>query len=254
MTNAHIEFAGITKSYGPTKIIGETSVSIGEGEFVSLLGPSGSGKSTMLNMIAGLAFPSTGQVLARGKAVAGPGPDRGVVFQNHALLPWMTARGNIEFGLRSARPELSKAERAQIAQHFLDEVSLGHAADRRPSRLSGGMQQRVGLARAFAIGSDILLLDEPFGALDALTRRQLQSLLLNVWEENRRTVVMVTHDVDEAVLLSDRILVMSPGPAATIIEDIEVGLPRPRSSSDDSAVVERKNELRERLLGLLENG
>ncbi|MBK4156951.1 ATP-binding cassette domain-containing protein [Corynebacterium macginleyi] len=254
MTNAHIEFAGITKSYDPTKIIGETSVSIGEGEFVSLLGPSGSGKSTMLNMIAGLAFPSTGQVRARGKAVAGPGPDRGVVFQNHALLPWMTARGNIEFGLRSARPELSKAERAQIAQHFLDEVSLGHAADRRPSRLSGGMQQRVGLARAFAIGSDILLLDEPFGALDALTRRQLQSLLLNVWEENRRTVVMVTHDVDEAVLLSDRILVMSPGPAATIIEDIEVGLPRPRSSSDDSAVVERKNELRERLLGLLENG
>lgn len=208
----------------------------------------------MLNMIAGLAFPSTGQVRARGKAVAGPGPDRGVVFQNHALLPWMTARGNIEFGLRSARPELSKAERAQIAQHFLDEVSLGHAADRRPSRLSGGMQQRVGLARAFAIGSDILLLDEPFGALDALTRRQLQSLLLNVWEENRRTVVMVTHDVDEAVLLSDRILVMSPGPAATIIEDIEVGLPRPRSSSDDSVVVNRKNELRERLLALLENG
>ena len=166
----------------------------------------------------------------------------------------MTARGNIEFGLRSARPELSKAERTQIAQDFLDEVSLGHAADRRPSRLSGGMQQRVGLARAFAIGSDILLLDEPFGALDALTRRQLQSLLLNVWEENRRTVVMVTHDVDEAVLLSDRIVVMSPGPEATIIEDIEVGLPRPRSGSDDSAVVERKNLLRERLLGLLENG
>ncbi|MGV0381927.1 ABC transporter ATP-binding protein [Corynebacterium segmentosum] len=254
MTNAHIEFAGITKSYGPTKIIGETSVSIGEGEFVSVLGPSGSGKSTMLNMIAGLAFPSTGEVRARGEAVTGPGPDRGVVFQNHALLPWMTARGNIEFGLRSARPELSKAERSKIAQDFLDEVSLGHAADRRPSRLSGGMQQRVGLARAFAIGSDILLLDEPFGALDALTRRQLQSLLLNVWEENRRTVVMVTHDVDEAVLLSDRIVVMSPGPEATIIEDIEVGLPRPRSGSDDSAVVERKNLLRERLLGLLENG
>lgn len=251
---AHIEFVGITKSYGPTQIIGDTSVSIGEGEFVSLLGPSGSGKSTMLNMIAGLAFPSTGETRVRGAPVAGPGPDRGVVFQNHALLPWMTARGNIEFGLRSARPDLSKVERAKIAQDFLEKVSLGHAADRRPSRLSGGMQQRVGLARAFAIGPDILLLDEPFGALDALTRRQLQSLLLSVWEENRRTVVMVTHDVDEAVLLSDRILVMSPGPAATIIEDIEVGLPRPRGASDDLAVGERKNELRERLLALLENG
>ena len=211
MTNAHIEFAGITKSYGPTKIIGDTSVSIGEGEFVSLLGPSGSGKSTMLNMIAGLAFPSTGEVRARGEAVTGPGPDRGVVFQNHALLPWMTARGNIEFGLRSARPELSKAERTQIAQDFLDEVSLGHAADRRPSRLSGGMQQRVGLARAFAIGSDILLLDEPFGALDALTRGVIQDELIKIWSATKQTVFMITHDIDEAVKLGDWVVVFDEG-------------------------------------------
>lgn len=250
---AHIEFKNITKSYGPTTIIGETSVTIKEGEFISLLGPSGSGKSTMLNMIAGLATPSTGEVRARDEVITGPGPDRGVVFQNHALLPWMTARGNIEFGLRSARPDLSKAQRKTITQDFLDEVSLGHAADRRPARLSGGMQQRVGLARAFAIGSDILLLDEPFGALDALTRRQLQTLLLSVWEENRRTVVMVTHDVDEAILLSDRILVMSPGPEATIMEDLRVGLARPRTGDADPAVVKRKNELRHHLLSLLEH-
>ncbi len=253
MTNSHIEIDKITKSYGPTTIIGETSVTIREGEFVSLLGPSGSGKSTILNMIAGLDFPSTGTVATAGTQVTGPGPDRGMVFQNHALLPWMTARGNIDFGLRSARPSLSKQERATLTEEYLDKVGLAHAAERRPARLSGGMQQRVGLARAFAIDSDILLLDEPFGALDALTRRQLQSLLLEVWEANRRTVVMVTHDVDEAVLLSDRILVMSPGPSATIIEDLSVDLPRPRFGTEDPAAEDRKDELRHHLLGLLEH-
>ncbi|MDR7330661.1 ABC transporter ATP-binding protein [Corynebacterium guangdongense] len=253
MTNNHIEIDAITKSYGATTIIGETSVAIREGQFVSLLGPSGSGKSTILNMIAGLDFPSTGTVTTAGTEVTGPGPDRGMVFQNHALLPWMTARGNVDFGLRSARPSLSRQERATLTDEYLDKVGLAHAADRRPARLSGGMQQRVGLARAFAIDSDILLLDEPFGALDALTRRQLQSLLLEVWEANRRTVVMVTHDVDEAVLLSDRVLVMSPGPEATIIEDLTVDLARPRFGTEDASAEDRKDELRHHLLGLLEH-
>lgn len=249
----HIEIDAITKSYGSTRIIGETSVAVREGEFVSLLGPSGSGKSTILNMIAGLAFPTTGAVTAAGRQVTGPGPDRGMVFQHHALLPWLTARGNIDFGLRSARPSLSKKQRAELTDRYLDRVGLTHAADQRPARLSGGMQQRVGLARAFAIDSDILLLDEPFGALDALTRRQLQSLLLEVWEANRRTVVMVTHDVDEAVLLSDRVLVMSPGPDATIIEDLSVDLPRPRFGTEDPATEARKDQLRRHLLELLEH-
>ena len=253
MTNNHIEIDAITKSYGPTTIIGETSVAIQEGQFVSLLGPSGSGKTTILNMIAGLAFPTSGTVRADGAEITGPGPDRGMVFQNHALLPWMTARGNVDFGLRSARPSLSKQERAALTDEYLDKVGLTHAAERRPARLSGGMQQRVGLARAFAIDSDILLLDEPFGALDALTRRQLQSLLLEVWEANRRTVVMVTHDVDEAVLLSDRVLVMSPGPEATIIEDLAVDLARPRFGTEDASAEDRKDELRHHLLGLLEH-
>lgn len=253
MTKNHIQIDSITKAYGSTTVIAETSFRIEEGQFISLLGPSGSGKSTILNMIAGLAFPTTGAVLADGTEITGPGPDRGMVFQNHALLPWMTARGNVDFGLRSARPSLSKEERTARTSEYLERVGLSHAAGRRPARLSGGMQQRVGLARAFAIDSEILLLDEPFGALDALTRRQLQSLLLEVWEANRRTVVMVTHDVDEAVLLSDRILVMSPGPEATIIDDIDVGLARPRFGTEDPAAEARKDELRHHLLGLLEH-
>lgn len=242
MTNSsHVELRNITKSYGAAEVIAPTSVHIDEGQFVSILGPSGCGKSTILSMIAGLAFPSTGEVFAAGHAVTAPGPDRGMVFQHHALLPWMTAKGNIEFGLKSARPQLSRAERSEIADQFLQQVGLAHAASRRPARLSGGMQQRVGLARAFAVDPEILLLDEPFGALDALTRRELQLQLRNVWEANRRTVIMVTHDVDEAILLSDRILVMSHSPRSTIIADIEVS-----TRSND-------NELREHLLELLEH-
>ncbi|MHA2787777.1 ABC transporter ATP-binding protein [Corynebacterium sp. S7] len=244
-----ISVDNITKSYGETRVIGPTSLDVAEGEFVSLLGPSGSGKSTILNMIAGLAFPSTGTVSAFGKEITGPGPERGLVFQDHALLPWKTARGNIDFGLLSAHPELSAAERAKRTDDVLGRVGLSHAADRRPARLSGGMQQRVGLARAFAIDSKILLLDEPFGALDALTRRELQNLLLEIWETNRRTVVMVTHDVEEAILLSDRILVMSPGPDATIIEDLKVDIRRPRHGAAESDT----GEMRRHLLGLLEH-
>lgn len=199
--NASVELNAITKSYGSTTIIGDTSITINDGEFVSLLGPSGCGKSTILKMIAGLASPSTGTVSAGNEEIKGPGPDRGMVFQDHALLPWMTTRGNIDFGLRSARPSLSKTERADITRTHLEQVGLTDAAERRPARLSGGMQQRVGIARA--IDPPIMLLDEPFGALDALTRRELQLQLLNIWEASRRTVVMVTHDVDEAILLSD---------------------------------------------------
>lgn len=253
-TDASVELDSITKSYGPTTIIGDTSIHINDGEFVSLLGPSGCGKSTILKMIAGLAEPSTGTVRTGQKKVQGPGPDRGMVFQDHALLPWMTARGNIDFGLRSARPGLSKSERAEITRTHLEQVGLTDAADRRPARLSGGMQQRVGLARAFAIDPPIMLLDEPFGALDALTRRELQLQLLGIWEASQRTVVMVTHDVDEAILLSDRVLVMSKSPDSTIIADINVDLPRPRhDASEDPAVETKTAELRKEMLSLLEH-
>ena len=172
-----------------------------------------------------------------------------MVFQNHALLPWLTAKGNIEFGLKSARPQLSRDKRAETAQFFLEQVGLSHAAHRRPARLSGGMQQRVGIARAFAIDPEILLLDEPFGALDALTRRELQLQLLSIWESSRRTVVMVTHDVDEAIMLSDRILVMAHGPESTVMADISVDLPRPRHE----IAVDAAAPLRQQLLDLLEH-
>lgn len=236
MTNA-ITIDQITRSYGSTRIIGPTTIDIVPGQFVSLLGPSGCGKSTILSMIAGLDHPSTGAVTVDGRSA--------VVFQDHALLPWFTARGNIEFGLKSVRPELSAQQRREIADRHLEMVGLSHAADRRPARLSGGMQQRVGIARAFAVEPEILLLDEPFGALDALTRRELQLQLLELWEADRRTVVMVTHDVDEAILLSDRILVMSPSPDATVIADIAVDLPRPRSNVDPDPA------LRHELINLL---
>lgn len=236
MTNA-ITLTGITRSYGPTRIIAPTDITVEPGQFVSLLGPSGCGKSTILSMIAGLDNPSTGDVTVDGRSA--------VVFQDHALLPWFSARGNIEFGLRSTHPEMDANTRRQTADHHLAQVGLSHAADRRPARLSGGMQQRVGIARAFAVDPEILLLDEPFGALDALTRRELQLQLLELWEANRRTVLMVTHDVDEAVMLSDRILVMSPSPDATVIADISVDIPRPRHE------VETPPALRRQLLDLL---
>ncbi|MEJ4103498.1 ABC transporter ATP-binding protein [Corynebacterium bovis] len=250
----------VTRSYGTTTVIAPTSVTVGDGEFVSVLGPSGCGKSTILSMVAGLAAPSTGRVLAGGRPVRGPGPDRGMVFQDHALLPWRTARGNVEFGLASARPELTRAQRREVADRHLARVGLARAADRRPARLSGGMQQRVGLARAFAVDPEILLLDEPFGALDALTRRELQLQLLEVWEESQRTVIMVTHDVDEAILLSDRVLVMSAGPESTVIADVPVDLPRPRhtvAGAGGGGDTDRRERytagLRRELLGLLQS-
>ena len=251
---AHVVLSDITKSYGSHTVIAETSIAVAEGQFVSILGPSGCGKSTMLSMIAGLDFPTTGTVSAGGRPVLGPGPDRGMVFQDHALLPWLTARGNIEFGLKSARPELDRAERTRVADRYLGQVGLAHAAHLRTSRLSGGMQQRVGIARAFAIDPEILLLDEPFGALDALTRRELQLQLLDIWEASRRTVLMVTHDVDEAILLSDRVLVMGHGPSATVIADISVDAPRPRHGDGlDDAFDQQVAGLRHELIGLLGN-
>ena len=243
---AHVVLSDITKSYGSHTVIAETSIAVAEGQFVSILGPSGCGKSTMLSMIAGLDFPTTGTVSAGGRPVLGPGPDRGMVFQDHALLPWLTARGNIEFGLKSARPELDRAERTRVADRYLGQVGLAHAAHLRPSRL--------GIARAFAIDPEILLLDEPFGALDALTRRELQLQLLDIWEASRRTVLMVTHDVDEAILLSDRVLVMGHGPSATVIADIAVDAPRPRHGDGfDDTFDKQVAGLRHKLIELLGN-
>ncbi|HEY9736841.1 MAG TPA: ABC transporter ATP-binding protein, partial [Trichocoleus sp.] len=184
--------------------------------FVSIIGPSGCGKSTLLNIIAGLSQPSTGTVAIDGKFITGPGPDRGVVFQNYALMPWMTVAENIGFAIETVNPRLSKARQSAIAQEYIELVGLSGAQNRHPHELSGGMKQRVGIARALAINPQILLMDEPFGALDALTRGFLQDEVERIWEQQRKTVILITHSIEEALLLSDKIVMMTRGPAAKV--------------------------------------
>ncbi len=201
---------------------------IKKGEFISLIGHSGCGKSTLLNMIAGLDLPTDGVVMLEDEEVLKPGPDRMVVFQNYSLLPWMSVRQNIELAVKNVLGHLPAAERSEIIEHHIDMVGLRHAADKPPDQLSGGMKQRVAIARAFAIKPKLLLLDEPFGALDALTRGNLQEKLMEICEENHVTTVMVTHDVDEAILLSDRVVMLTNGPESKIGQILDIEIPRPR--------------------------
>ncbi|MFM2630677.1 ABC transporter ATP-binding protein [Vibrio alginolyticus] len=201
---------------------------INKGEFVSLIGHSGCGKSTVLNLVAGLHMPTDGGVIVDGREVAGPGPDRAVVFQNHSLLPWLTVYQNVELAVKQIAGKKGKAWIQEQVNHYLDLIQMQHAAHKKPDEISGGMKQRVGIARALALQPKVLLMDEPFGALDALTRAHLQDALMKIQAELNNTVIMITHDVDEAVLLSDKIVMMTNGPAATIGEVLEVNLPRPR--------------------------
>ena len=205
------------------------SLDISEGEFVSLIGHSGCGKSTVLNIVAGLYQATTGGVILDGKEVDEPGPDRAVVFQNHSLLPWLTAYENVELAVKQVfKGKKTKAEMAEWVKHNLNLVHMDHAMHKRPDEISGGMKQRVGIARALAMEPKVLLMDEPFGALDALTRAHMQDSLIEIQSRLNNTVIMITHDVDEAVLLSDRIVMMTNGPSATIGEILAVDLPRPR--------------------------
>ncbi|MGR5276357.1 ABC transporter ATP-binding protein [Vibrio rotiferianus] len=201
---------------------------INKGEFVSLIGHSGCGKSTVLNIVAGLHMPTDGGVIVDGREVAGPGPDRAVVFQNHSLLPWLTVYQNVELAVKQIAGKKGKAWIQEQVNHYLELIQMQHAAHKKPDEISGGMKQRVGIARALALQPKVLLMDEPFGALDALTRAHLQDALMKIQAELNNTVIMITHDVDEAVLLSDKIVMMTNGPAATIGEVLEVNLPRPR--------------------------
>lgn len=207
----------------------DVDLKIKKGEFVSLIGHSGCGKSTVLNVVAGLYQATTGGVVLNGKEVSQPGPERAVVFQNHSLLPWLTAYENVELAVKQVfGRKKSKKEVKEWVEHNLRLVHMDHAMYKRPNEISGGMKQRVGIARALAMQPDILLMDEPFGALDALTRAHMQDSLMEIQNELNNTVIMITHDVDEAVLLSDRIVMMTNGPAATIGEILEVKLDRPR--------------------------
>ncbi len=226
-----IENVGMTfdTRNGPFVALREIGLEIEKGEFVTLIGHSGCGKSTLLNLITGLNTPTSGYLFLSGRQITGPGPDRGVVFQNHSLLPWLTCFENIHLAVERvfgrSEPKTKLKERTL---HALELVHLTEAADKRPQEISGGMKQRVGIARALAMEPKLLLMDEPFGALDALTRARLQDELMRIVAETGSTVVMVTHDVDEAVLLADRVVMMTNGPAATIGEVLDVNLPRPR--------------------------
>lgn len=205
---------------------------IEKGEFVCIIGHSGCGKSTILNVLAGLDKASDGYVIMNGKEVTSPGLERGVVFQNYSLLPWLSTLKNVTFGVRARFPTWTKEQVKEHSLKFLHLVGLKDVEHRKPSELSGGMRQRVSIARAFATQPELLLLDEPFGALDALTRGMIQEELIKIWSETKQTVFMITHDVDEAILLADRILLMSNGPYARIAESVKVSIPRPRNRNE----------------------
>jgi nitrate/nitrite transport system ATP-binding protein len=233
MSRAHLTLSqvGISFSRGgiTNHVLDGVSLDVCNGEFVSLIGHSGCGKSTVLNIVAGLLRSDTGGVIVDGREVDSPGPDRALVFQNHSLLPWLTVYQNVEIAVdKIFRETRSRTERRDWILKNLEMVHMTHALQRLPSEISGGMKQRVGIARALAMEPKVLLLDEPFGALDALTRARLQDEVMRIQAELGNTVMMITHDVDEAVLLSDRIVMMTNGPAATIGEVLDVGLPRPR--------------------------
>ena len=216
-----------------TDVLKDIGLVIDKGEFVSIIGHSGCGKSTLLNIIAGLTPATTGCILLEGKEVNAPGPDRAVVFQNHSLLPWLTVYDNVALAVNKVfGGKKSKAERHDWIMHNLDLVQMGHAKDKRPGEISGGMKQRVGIARGLAMEPKILLLDEPFGALDALTRAHLQDSIMQIHATLGNTMIMITHDVDEAVLLSDRIVMLTNGPSARIGEVLDVRLARPRKRLD----------------------
>ena len=208
--------------------IEDINLDIEHNTFVSIIGPSGCGKSTLLDIIAGLSSATSGEVLINGQVVDKPGPDRGMVFQNYALMPWMTVLENIKFAVETVYPKMSVKEQQRVIKENIQLVGLTGAENKHPHELSGGMRQRVGIARALAINPQILLMDEPFGALDALTRGFLQDEIERIWEQQRKTAIMITHSIEEALLLSDRIVMMTKGPAARIDEVLEVPFPRPR--------------------------
>ena len=251
----YLELSQLTKIYetpkGPAIIVKDFDLKIKKGEFVCLIGHSGCGKSTVLSMVAGLNDITSGGIILAGKELVGPGPDRGIVFQSPCLLPWLTAFENVMLGVNQVFFTASKEERQQIVEYYLSVVGLADAMEKKPAELSQGMRQRVGIARAFALSPKMLLLDEPFGMLDSLTRFELQQVLIELWRKDRKTALMVTHDVDEALFLADRIVMMTNGPEAEVGDILEVNFPRPRTRKE---VMEHPDyyRLREHLITFLE--
>jgi nitrate/nitrite transport system ATP-binding protein len=214
---------------GPYPVLQGVDLTVNEGEFVCLIGHSGCGKTTLLNMVAGFSQPTTGAVYLQDQPIVQPGPDRMMVFQNYSLLPWKTAYENVDLAVKAVNPKMPAGQRRSIVHEHLNMVGLTEAADKRPGQLSGGMKQRVAIARALAIRPQVLILDEPFGALDAITKEELQEELLTIWRDHQVTVLMITHDIDEALFLADRLVMMTNGPAAQIGEVLDIPFPRPRN-------------------------
>jgi bicarbonate transport system ATP-binding protein len=251
-----LHYKDLSKEYttpnGPYPVLKNVNLEINAEEFICVIGHSGCGKSTLLNMVSGFAKPSSGEVLLHGAPIKKPGPDRMVVFQGYALLPWMTAYENVALAIDSVKPNLSQQQRRDIAMEHLEMVGLTAAANKCITQISGGMKQRVAIARALAIRPEVLILDEPFGALDAITKEELQEELLKIWNTQKCTVLMITHDIDEALFLADRLVMMTNGPAAGIGEVMAIDFPRPRNRED---IMEdpRYYELRNRALDFLYN-
>jgi bicarbonate transport system ATP-binding protein len=244
-----LRFNALGKTYptptGPYPVLENVNLDVNQGEFICVIGHSGCGKSTLLNMVSGFATPTSGQVLLKGKPIERPGPDRMVVFQGYALLPWLTAYENVYLGIDSVKPKLDKGKKHAITMEHLELVGLTTAAEKRIIQISGGMKQRVAIARALAIRPEVLILDEPFGALDAITKEELQEELLKIWNTQKCTVLMITHDIDEALFLADRLVMMTNGPAAGIGEVLTIPFPRPRSREDimeDPLYYEMRNQ------------
>lgn len=231
-TTSFLSFSGVSKVYptskGPYTVLQDVDLTLNQGEFICVIGHSGCGKTTLLNMVSGFNQPTTGSVQLRGKPIVKPGPDRMVVFQNYSLLPWLTAFENVYLAVESVYPKKLEAEKRAIAREHLALVGLSDAMEKKPPQLSGGMRQRVAIARALAVRPEVLILDEPFGALDAITKEELQEELLKIWNEHRCTVLMITHDIDEALFLADRLIMMTNGPSATIGDIMDIPFPRPR--------------------------
>ena len=231
-TQPFLLVSNVAKEYpspeGVYTVLDGVELQVNEGEFVCIIGHSGCGKSTLLNMVAGFSSPSRGQVLLQDKEVKEPGPDRMMVFQNYSLLPWKTAFENVYIGVNSVYPQKTQAEKVKIVEENLSLVGLTEAAQKKPPQLSGGMKQLVAIARALAIRPQVLILDEPFGALDAITKEELQEELLKIWQDKRCTVLMITHDIDEALFLADKLVMMTNGPEAKIGEVMNIHFPRPR--------------------------
>lgn len=244
----------VTKIYptqsGPNVVIKDINLTVKEGEFICIIGHSGCGKSTLLNTISGFATPDGGEVTMAGKKITGPGPDRMVVFQNYSLMPWLTAYDNVYLALDSVHPNKSHAEKDAIVTEHLAMVGLGDAAEKKPPQLSGGMKQRVAIARAFCLRPQVMVLDEPFGALDAITKEEMQEELSQIFLDHRCTILMVTHDIDECIFLADRLVMMTNGPAAGIGEILDIPFPRPR---DRAQIMEDPQyyDLRNRALDFL---